>query len=661
MILKKITLINFTVFPEKQEIDLAPQDASCHQDTPRPLIVINGHNGSGKTSILTAIQIALFGKRIVAILDEKKSYAEFLEGISSSKQAASSVCLDFEIYNHGTLEKYSILREWGFTARGKNYEEFSVYKNGTKDSVLETAWDDFIDTIIPISIATLFFFDGERIADLATKEGITSLLKTGIYSLLGINTLNQLHNDLGFVLKNKIKEDETEADDSTILTIESDIKEIQQQLAYLNSEINITKEGLASASSQLTAINVEFENSGAKFFADRTGIEEKYELAKNSVAASNEKLLELASGILPFALIKKRTKYVVDQAKKEATAGSAKQLIDVVEDWAKQILELLKTTYDESATSIQNFLNDEKAKYQSLAKVDVILNLPADVFSQINSLDSTINSATKQANRELMNSETARSALEEAQRLKAMIPSKESVKQIIIEREQLLEQLRVANETLVVLQRKRDQLDASFRFKNQEHARALRKIAQDQTAETVDGRVVRYAQKAQLIVEELTQRVIEHSRGHLELLIGESVQLLMRKQDFISSIKIGKEDFSLSLLGEKGLLDVDRLSAGERQLIVISILWGLAKASGRPLPFIVDTPLGRLDSTHRDNLLECFFPEASHQTILLATDTEITSADYKKISEFVSKNYVLRYNDTAKMTHIEMLAGVSND
>lgn len=655
MILKKIALSNFTVFSEKQEIDLGPQD------TQRPLILIKGHNGSGKTSILTGIQIALFGKRTVSILAEKKGYSEFLEGITSNKQAASFVSLDFEIYHHGALEKYHILREWGLTSRGKNYEEFSVYKNGVKDPVLEEAWDDFVDTIIPISIATLFFFDGERIADLATKDGIKSLLKIGIHSLLGINMLNQLHTDLGFILKRKIKEDKSESDDNTIFIIERELEEIKQQLAYLNGEISLTQNDFNFISSQLTATNVKFKSSGANFFVDRICIEKKYEQARASVAASNERLLELATGALPLALIGERTKHVVGQAQKEAAAGSAKQLIDVVEEWTKKIFELMKPVEGANAISVQNFLNEEKAKYQELANINVILNLPVDVSRQIISIEKSIIEAIEKARDELLNFELALTSLEEASRLKAMIPSEESVKLVVIEREQLLEQQRIARETLVVLQRKRDQLEATFRFKNQEHLRLLRKIAENKTAETKDRRVLRYAQKAQLVVEELTNRVVEHSREHLELLIGESLQLLMRKQDFISSIKIDNQDFSLSLFGENGQLDIDRLSAGERQLIVISILWGLTKASGRPLPFIIDTPLGRLDSTHRDNLLEYFFPEASHQTILLATDTEITPTDYKKIEQFVSKNYGLRYNDMAKATQIETLVGVYND
>src|SRR6185436_7598303 len=92
-------------------------------------------------------------------------------------------------------------------------------------------------------------------------------------------------------------------------------------------------------------------------------------------------------------------------------------------------------------------------------------------------------------------------------------------------------------------------------------------------------------------------------------------------------------------------LSPERLSAGERQLLAVSTLWGLARASGRPVPVVIDTPLGRLDSTHRQHLLERYFPQASHQVILLSTDKEIDEAAYAKLKPAVSRAYTLRFDD----------------
>ena len=109
-----------------------------------------------------------------------------------------------------------------------------------------------------------------------------------------------------------------------------------------------------------------------------------------------------------------------------------------------------------------------------------------------------------------------------------------------------------------------------------------------------------------------------------------------------------------TLYGQDGKpLPFDRLSAGERQLLATSMLWGLARASGRPVPTIIDTPLGRLDSNHRANLVERYFPNASHQVLLLSTDEEIVGGYLKKIMPFVSRTFLLDHNQILGETRIK--------
>ena len=97
----------------------------------------------------------------------------------------------------------------------------------------------------------------------------------------------------------------------------------------------------------------------------------------------------------------------------------------------------------------------------------------------------------------------------------------------------------------------------------------------------------------------------------------------------------------------------NRLSSGEKQIFAISILWALRKISGRPIPVIIDTPLARLDSKHRNNLVNTYFPEASHQIIILSTDTEIDKGYFEKLSKFISHSYHLNFSSKDSMTSVE--------
>ena len=100
-------------------------------------------------------------------------------------------------------------------------------------------------------------------------------------------------------------------------------------------------------------------------------------------------------------------------------------------------------------------------------------------------------------------------------------------------------------------------------------------------------------------------------------------------------------------------IDKSILSAGEKQLLVIAMLWALGICSKAEFPIIIDTPLARLDSKHRESLIRNYFPEASRQVIILSTDEEITREDYSILSPFVGKEYTLVYNEETMSSQIQ--------
>ncbi len=99
---------------------------------------------------------------------------------------------------------------------------------------------------------------------------------------------------------------------------------------------------------------------------------------------------------------------------------------------------------------------------------------------------------------------------------------------------------------------------------------------------------------------------------------------LHRKEDMIAKVEIDSDSCQISLFNNHGeVIKKNGLSSGELEIFAISMLWALAKTSGQQLPFIIDTPLARLDSKHRDNLVNHFFPNASHQLMIFSTNTEV--------------------------------------
>ena len=105
------------------------------------------------------------------------------------------------------------------------------------------------------------------------------------------------------------------------------------------------------------------------------------------------------------------------------------------------------------------------------------------------------------------------------------------------------------------------------------------------------------------------------------------------------------DDGTAKILSTNGKeITFDR-SAGENQIFATALIAGLAKVSGVKAPMVVDTPLGRLDSKHRDNILKFWTADQSRQVILLSQDEEIDFHFYKEIADNVSKTYLLQHDD----------------
>ena len=88
-------------------------------------------------------------------------------------------------------------------------------------------------------------------------------------------------------------------------------------------------------------------------------------------------------------------------------------------------------------------------------------------------------------------------------------------------------------------------------------------------------------------------------------------------------------------------------------MMVIALLWSLAICSKKRLPVIIDTPLSRLDSIHRQALIKVYFPKASDQTIILSTDSEIDQTYYNMMKNNIGDEFTLVYDEDTKSTSIK--------
>lgn len=89
-------------------------------------------------------------------------------------------------------------------------------------------------------------------------------------------------------------------------------------------------------------------------------------------------------------------------------------------------------------------------------------------------------------------------------------------------------------------------------------------------------------------------------------------------------------------------------SAGAEQIVALSLIDGLNKASGKKVPLVMDTPFGRLDPKHRANVLK-YLPRMAEQVVLLVHEGELSpDRDLVHINEYVAARYEI---DRVSPTH----------
>lgn len=176
------------------------------------------------------------------------------------------------------------------------------------------------------------------------------------------------------------------------------------------------------------------------------------------------------------------------------------------------------------------------------------------------------------------------------------------------------------------------------------------------TAESRDSseRTIKYSNIALSILDKYQVELQKRKTDILAETITSCYKKLANKKNLINKIVMESDSLAIKYLSEEGKeVTQDSLSAGEQQLMVISILWALAICSKKKLPVIIDTPLSRLDSLHRIALINTYFPNAGEQTIILSTDSEIDSTYYDLMKDNVGDEFTLKYDEKTKSTSIE--------
>jgi DNA sulfur modification protein DndD len=182
----------------------------------------------------------------------------------------------------------------------------------------------------------------------------------------------------------------------------------------------------------------------------------------------------------------------------------------------------------------------------------------------------------------------------------------------------------------------------------------LEEINTQNISSRINIRVIEHIKRSKSTLELFKTELIKSNIESLSNEITICFQQLHRKSKFILKFEINSDNFTLNIIKPNiGLFSANKLSAGERQLLAVSVLWALAKCSGKNLPTIIDTPLGRLDGPHREKIIKSYFTKASEQVIIFSTDEEVTLPLYQSLKPHIAAEYKINYSEETESSTFE--------
>jgi DNA sulfur modification protein DndD len=652
----ELVLQNFGPYQGKQIIDLRNET----EDMSRPIILFGGMNGGGKTTLMDSIRLALYGQRAQCSTRGNLSYMDFLTQCvnrNTPPTEKTRIELAFEVIEDDQPKKLRIVRYWEANPK-EGKDTLGILDNDEwPDKALANIWDEYIENLLPIGISNLFLFDGEQVKELAEMDTPPPLVIDAIQSLLGLELADRLSKDLEILVSRKRREIANTEELSTLDEIEQKLTLQNSEFEEVKKQLFSVKNNLAEAESNYRVAQDKFIYEGGKLARDRSLLDKQKTDLSHQLDKTSNTLRELAAGVLPLALITP----ILEQAKLQGEQENHAQKATLTR-------ELLK----ERDTRLLNYIKDLSLKTTQFEKIEKFMAQEhQNLTGELKDLKKPWLRADKEALKQLENllSSEIKTATEKALEKQAEMAEIET-EIVFLERQivtaaspeayqKLEKEVRDAQNKRWTIQSEYDSL--TIRQNELENAmKTTKKELQEFTENHLKFKnyqhIITSSAKVQATLKLFQEKLTLKKLNKLENEVTECFRYLLHKSDLVHRVVIDTKTFCLSLYDPHGLtVPKHRLSAGEKQLLAIAFLWGLARVSGRHLPVAIDTPLGRLDSSHRHNLLERYFPSASHQVILLSTDTEIGENEVKNLrqNDAIAIEYLLKYDGAQRQTTVK--------
>jgi len=660
MKISNISLHNFRIYKDINELSFTPFSE-------KNISVIAGRNGYGKTTLLTSLLWAFYGKLIGQVenkyrLDIKQAggYQNYLTSLLNRDVKANS-SLDEQIFHVEikleelsipALSCNSITIKRSYNLANKE-EKLNILIDGVENELTkEVGYELFInDFILPREIAKFFFFDAEKIVSLAEAKSLEELrsLNKAYSEVLGIKKYEELKKNLES-LRSKLIRDEISDKER------KELEELQKRRDDSTKLLNYNIEQQQEANEELTNLRQRSNNIQEKLIREGNAItlEELKALKKERDALKKESAqikLELTAvlDLAPLALAGKKLTQLKQQLDVEFNSNIASDKIikREITSFSKMLLENIKASKLESKKEFEKIVGFEVEKRfnKSSENTETLLAFDEEQYRNFNALYRNIKGAYSDQLKNIVQREKNNRVLlsRVLNKIKQAEARKDNHLAVKLREEKMLtdkliDELELKNKSLSVEEGLLIGKNNSDKKLVSEHEKKFNLVE-------IDNKKLQATQNLLEKINSLITRIKEDKKYTLQKGLKLILNKLMHKGNFINDVKIIINDDTLiiDLIDENGLIiDKDTLSKGEQQLYATALLKALVDESGIKFPVFIDSPLQKFDKFHSQNIIEEFYPTISEQVVLLPLlEKELTEKEYRTLKPNLHSSYII--------------------
>ncbi|MBF0096304.1 MAG: DNA sulfur modification protein DndD [Magnetococcales bacterium] len=669
MLFHEIEIANLFSYQGHNKFDLRGHEPA------RPIVLISGRNGYGKTSFLNSIKLLFCGPS-----DELRQISRTKHTINPKQYMLGNGEEWMGVFNRQQVTKRNhdgfyvrslweesdgwvdVRRQWfpddSFDPKGK----LTIRAKFLEEPLSGEEAQEFLGRRLPTSFLRFFFFDGEQIQDLA--EADLPRMQEQIEGILNIAPINSLLDYLSKAKRQWAEQWANVAEKNEFIKIQQAMETLQNELSLLQmqqqdcgTELDSLKEQIADLERRRRALQ------GDRAREDEASLKTELRTAQERLAELRQEIVDMFVPVSPLVVNLSLIQKLLQHLEEDDQAMAAK----------KELLSFLRLhlplqVFDRPVPASLRLHKDQEGLYRQRleqALDDSLLDDQNATQSGIK-LDGRRQSALRRQLTPVLDNP---SLPEHARRLDAV--SRWARKEVELRHQ--LDNISTnvtgnhakyleTEEQLAELQKKQDEQKQRLYDLNHETDKKQSELQRKQgesRRQEIKMSEVRQSSARRQKADELIQLYKEYKEGlkirqrkALEEAINRHFKVLLTGHNLVHHIEIDTY-FGWHFRDSHNVnLGKHNLSAGMKQLAAIALLWALKDVSGKSVPVIIDTPLARIDRQNQGNLLRDYFPHVAEQVIILPTDSELDQEKYRLLAPYIYREFRLD-NPQGDQTRVE--------